>query len=48
MFYSHHCKIIKNIKQHIKDSTAKDNKQAINQLKQLWGQYSLNWLYKNI
>ena len=48
MFYSCCCKIIKDIKQCIKDGTVRDKRQAINQLEQLQGRRSLDWLYKNI
>ena len=48
MFYSCCHRIIKDIKQHIENSTARDDRQAIDQLEQLQGQHSLDWLYKNI
>ena len=35
MFYSYRRKIIKDIKWRVEDSTARDKRQAINQLKQL-------------
>ena len=48
IFYGYCRRIIKNIKRHVKDSTARDDRQAINQLEQLQGQHSLDWLCKNI
>ena len=48
MFYSHCCRIIKDVKQRVKDGTVKDKRQAVNQLEQLQGPRSLDWLYKNI
>ena len=35
MFYSCCCRIIKDIRQHVKDGIAKDDRQAIDQLEQL-------------
>ena len=48
IFYSRHRRIIKDIRRRVEDGTARDKRQAINQLEQLQGQRSLDWLYKNI
>ena len=48
MFYSRRRKVIKDIKRRVEDSIARDDRQAIDQLEQLQGRHSLDWLYKNI
>ena len=42
MFYSRRRKVIRNVQQRLEDSTAKDEKQAIDQLEQLRGARSLD------
>ena len=48
MFYSRRRRIIKDIRRRVEDSTARDERQAIDQLEQLRGRRSLDWLCKNI
>ena len=48
IFYSRRRRIIKDIRRRVEDGTVRDERQAINQLEQLQGWYSLDWLYKNI
>jgi len=48
MFYSRRRKVIKEIRRWVEDSRAKDEQQAIDQLEQLRGGRSLDWLCKNI
>ena len=48
MFYSRRRRIIKDIRRRVEDSTARDERQAIDQLEQLRGRHSLDWLCKNI
>jgi hypothetical protein len=48
MFYSRRRKVIKDIRRRVEDGTAKDARQAIDQLEQLRGRRSLDWLCKNI
>ena len=45
MFYSRRHK---QIRRRVKDGTAKDERQAIDQLEQLRGTRSLDWLCKNV
>ena len=47
MFYSRRRKIIKEIQKRVRDGTARDERKAINQLEQLQGIRSLDWLCKN-
>ena len=47
MFYSRRRKIINEIQQRVEAGTARDKRQAIDQLEQLWGTRSLDWLCKN-
>jgi hypothetical protein len=48
MFYSRRRKVIKEIRRQVEDGRAKDEQQTIDQLEQLRGVHSLDWLYKNI
>ena len=48
MFYSRRRRIIKDIRQRVEDGIARDDRQAIDQLEQLRGRRSLDWLCKNI
>lgn len=48
MFYSRRRRIIKDIRRRVEDGTARDERQAIDQLEQLRGRRSLDWLCKNI
>ena len=48
MFYSRRCKVIKEIRRRVEDGRAKDERQVIDQLEQLRGVRSLDWLCKNI
>ena len=48
MFYSRRRRIIKDIRRRAEDGTARDDRQAIDQLEQLRGRHSLDWLCKNI
>jgi hypothetical protein len=48
MFYSRRRRLIKDIRRRTEDSTAKDERQAIDQLEQLRGRHSLDWLYKTV
>ena len=48
MFYSRRRRIIKDIRRRVEDGTARDDRQAIDQLEQLRGRHSLDWLCKNI
>ena len=48
MFYSRRRRIIKDIRRRVEDGIARDERQAIDQLEQLRGRRSLNWLCKNI
>jgi hypothetical protein len=48
MFYSRRRKVIQEIRRRVGDGRAKDDRQAIDQLEQLRGGHSLDWLCKNI
>jgi len=48
MFYSRRRKVIKEIRRRVEAGAAKDERQAIDQLEQLRGTRSLDWLCKNI
>jgi hypothetical protein len=48
MFYSRRRKVIKEIRRRVEDGRARDERQAIDQLEQLRGAHSLDWLCKNI
>jgi Transcriptional activator of glycolytic enzymes len=48
MFYSRRRKVIKEIRRQVEDGRAKEERQAIDQLEQLRGGCSLDWLCKNI
>jgi hypothetical protein len=48
MFYSRRHKVIKEIRRRVEDGRAKDDRQTIDQLEQLRGGRSLDWLCKNI
>jgi len=48
MFYSRRRKIIKDIRRRVEDGTAKDEREAIDQLEQVRGRRSLDWLSKNV
>jgi hypothetical protein len=48
MFHCRRHRIIKEIRRRVEAGTARDERQAINQLKQLQGKRSLDWLYKNV
>ena len=48
MFYSRRRKIIREIHRRVQDSLAEDDRQAIDQLEQLRGKHSLDWLCKNV
>ena len=48
MFYSRRKRIIKEIRRRVEDERARDERQAIDQLEQLQGKHSLDWLCKNI
>ena len=48
MFYSRRRRIIKDVRWRVEDGTARDKRQAVDQLEQLQGPRSLDWLYKNI
>jgi hypothetical protein len=48
MFDSRQHRIIKAMQQRMEDGTAKDQRQAIDQLEQLRGKHSLDWLCKTI
>ena len=47
MFYSRRRKIINEIRRRVEAGTARDERQAVDQLEQLRGTYSLDWLCKN-
>jgi len=47
MFYSRRHRVINDIRRRVDDRTAKDERQAIDQLEQLRGGRSLDWLCKN-
>jgi 2-oxo-4-hydroxy-4-carboxy--5-ureidoimidazoline (OHCU) decarboxylase len=48
MFYSRRRKVIQEIRRRVEDGRAKNERQAIDQLEQLRGARSLDWLCKNI
>jgi hypothetical protein len=48
MFYSRRRRVINDIRRRVGDGTAKNEKQAIDQLEQLRGARSLDWLCKNL
>ena len=48
MFYSRRRRVISDIRRRVEDGTAKDERQAIDQLEQLRGARSLDWLCKNL
>ena len=48
MFYSRRSKVIAEIRRRVGDGTARDERHAIDQLEQLRGSRSLDWLCKNI
>jgi hypothetical protein len=48
MFYSRRRKVIKEIRRRVEDGRPRDERQAIDQLEQLRGVHSLDWLCKNI
>jgi hypothetical protein len=48
MFYSRRRRVISDIRRRVEDGTAKDERQAIDQLEQLRGPSSLDWLCKNL
>jgi hypothetical protein len=48
MFYGRRRKVTKEIRRRVEDGRAKDDRQAIDQLEQLRGGRSLDWLCKNI
>jgi hypothetical protein len=48
MFYSRRRRIIKDIRRRVEDGSAKDEREAIDQVEQLRGGRSLDWLSKNI
>jgi Transcriptional activator of glycolytic enzymes len=48
MFYSRRHRVIKEIRRRVDDGRARDERQAIDQLEQLRGIHSLDWLCKNI
>jgi len=48
MFYSRRRKIIRDVRRRVEDGTAKDERQAIDQLEQLRGTHSLDWLCKTV
>ena len=47
MFYSRRCKIINEIRRRVKARMVRDERQAVDQLEQLRGTRSLDWLCKN-
>ena len=47
MFYSRRRRIINEIRRRVKAGTARDERQAVDQLEQLRGMRSLDWLCKN-
>jgi hypothetical protein len=48
MFYSRRRRVNRDIRRRVEDGTAKDERQAIDQLEQLRGPSSLDWLCKNL
>ena len=48
MFHSRRRRVIKEIRRRVEDGGARDERQAIDQLEQLRGVHSLDWLCKNI
>ena len=48
MFYSRRKKVISEIQRRVSNGTARNERQAIDQLEQLQGSNSLHWLCKNI
>ena len=48
MFYSRRRKIINEIRRRVEEGTARDDRQAIDQLEQLRGKRSLDWLCKTV
>src|SRR5271154_5159727 len=48
MFYSRRRRVISDIRRRVEDGTAKDERQAIDQLERLRGPRSLDWLCKNL
>jgi hypothetical protein len=48
MFYSRRRRVIREIRRRVQDGTARDDRQAIDQLEQLRGKHSVDWLCKHI
>jgi hypothetical protein len=48
MFYGRLRRVIREIRRRVQDSTAGDDRQAIDQLEQLRGKRSLDWLCKHV
>ena len=48
MFYSRRRRVIQEIRRRVEDGRAKDDRQAIDQLEQLRGTRSIDWLCKNL
>ena len=48
MFYSHRRPVMTEIQHHVQEGKASYERYAVDQLEQLYGSRSLDWLYKNI
>jgi len=48
MFYSRRRRVINDIRRRVEDGTARDERQVIDQLEQVRGPHSLDWLCKNL